>query len=294
MLRDITKYQRNTQDNLKYSIVIPTWNNLPYLQLILKSIENNSHFEHQIILLINEGKDGTVEWVDKQSKIDYVHAKENIGICYGLNICRSLIKTDYVVYANDDMYMLPNWDLEIDKEIQNIGHNEFMLSSTMIEPTETGNSCVIVKNYGTSLEDFKEDELLKEFNNLPKEDWTGSTWPPNIMHRDLWDIVGGMSTEFSPGMYSDPDLSKKLWDAGVRHFKGVASSRVYHFGSKSTKRVRKNIGSLTFLHKWGITSNTFMNHYLKIGRKFTGSLPDLKLPYTVNLRNKLKKIIKSI
>ena len=37
---------------------------------------------------------------------------------------------------------------------------------------------------------------------------------------ELWDLVGGLSTEYSPGMYSDPDFSKKIYEAGVRIFKG--------------------------------------------------------------------------
>ncbi len=293
MLEKITKVNRVKRENIKFSIIIPTWNNLEYLKLVVNSIINNSHFDHQIIVLINEGIDGTLEWVDSQINIDYVHSKENIGICFGLNICRSLIKTDYILYANDDMYLLPDWDLELDKEIGNIGHDNFMLSSTMIEPFDTSNSCVIVKDYGDSIETFDEIKLLNEYKNLIKEDWSGSTWPPNIVHIDLWDLVGGMSIEFSPGMYSDPDFSKKLWDAGVRYFKGVGKSRVYHFGSKSTKRVKKNIGSEMFLYKWGITANTFVNNYLKRGKKFTGYLDNIKLSLSLKLKNKWKRIYKS-
>ena len=46
-------------------------------------------------------------------------------------------------------------------------------------------------------------------------------------------LVGGMSIEFSPGMYSD--LSKKLYESVVRQFKGVGKSLVYHFYSESNK-----------------------------------------------------------
>lgn len=295
MLEKIIKKDRAKYSDIKFSIIIPTWNNLEYLKLIIESIRKNSAYNHQIIIMINEGNDGTVEWVESQSEIDYVHAKENIGICYGLNICRSLVKTEYIVYANDDMYMLPDWDLELFNEIKELGHKNFMLSCTMIEPTFTSNPCVIVKDYGDSLQNFKEELLLKEFSNFHKEDWMGSTWPPNIMHIDLWDLVGGFSIEFSPGMYSDPDLSKKVWDTGVRYFKGVGKSKVYHFGSKSTKRIKKNIGSITFLQKWGISSSTFMKYYLKRGENFSGYLPkEIKLKKSVIIINKLKRLYKSI
>ena len=93
--------------NPLFSILIPTWNNLPYLRLCIESLRKHSDFQHQIIVMVNEGQDGTHEWVSSQSDLEYIASPENIGICYGLNACRPLIKNPYVVYANDDMYFLP-------------------------------------------------------------------------------------------------------------------------------------------------------------------------------------------
>lgn len=290
MLGNIHKFDRTGTSTFCFSILIPSWNNLPYLRLCVDSIRSNSEFSHQVIVLVNEGKDDTLQWLSEQSDIDYVHAEKNIGICYGLNACRSLIKSDYVVYANDDMVLLPGWDSGLKKEIDLIGHDHFMLSCTMIEPTETGNSCVVVKDYGNSIENFKQQELLNDYKKLQRDDWNGSTWPPNIMHINQWDLVGGMSTEFSPGMYSDPDLSKKLWDSGVRIFKGKGNSLVYHFGSKSTKRVKKNKGRTQFLNKWGISSNDFMKNYLRIGTAVTGPLTDPVADAVKNFLRKIKRI----
>ncbi len=38
------------------------------------------------------------------------------GICYALNMGRSFVETEYIVYMNDDMYVCPQWDLELFKE----------------------------------------------------------------------------------------------------------------------------------------------------------------------------------
>ena len=62
----------------------------------------------------------------------------------------------------------------------------------------------------------------------------------------------------------------KLFEAGVRYFKGVDKSRAYHFGSKSTRRVKMNKGSKQFLNKWGITSASFSKFYLKRGQSYQG------------------------
>ena len=294
MTENIRKVKQTTALDFKYSILLPTWNNLGYLQLCLDSIRKNSHFNHQIIVLINEGADGTVAWVESQSDLDYVHSKTNIGICYGLNICRSLVSTDFIVYVNDDMYMLPDWDLVFDREIATIGHRNFMLSGTMIEPTDTGNPCVLVQPFGTDLETFREADLLSGYRDQQKADWSGSTWPPNIIPLELWDLVGGMSVEFSPGMYSDPDFSMKLWHAGVRYFKGLGNSRVYHFGSKSTKRVKVNPGKKVFLRKWGMSSGFFTKAYLRRGEVFAGDLEAPVVSSLSRLKHKIKFILEAL
>jgi glycosyltransferase involved in cell wall biosynthesis len=290
MLQNIQFHQKSTTQNPLFSIVIPTWNNLSYLKNCLESIVENAHFDHQIIVVVNEGSDGTRVFLEKQTTIDYLVSDKNIGICFGLNAVRPLIKTKYIVYVNDDMYLLPNWDLRLSEQIDQIGHEMFMLSATMIEPTDTGNPCVLVANYGQNIADFQREKLLADFQKFQKKDWSGATWPPNLMPVSLWDLVGGMSIEFSPGMYSDPDLSMKLWHAGVRHFQGVGSSLAYHFGSKSTKKVRKNGGKVMFLKKWGITSKTFSTYFLRRGMDFSGALPEPKLPQIIVFLNKIKRL----
>lgn len=288
-MKIIKKEKQSNIPNPIFSILIPTWNNLAYLKLCIKSIRKNAHFEHQIIVIINEGKDGTLEWVQTQSDLDYVFSVDNLGICFGLNAARALIQADYVCYMNDDMYACPNWDLPLKSEIEAIGHDYFFLSGTMIEPTNTNNDCVIVQFYGTDIDNFEEEKLLKNYKTVAKKDWKGGTWPPNVVHRDLWDLVGGMSVEFSPGMYSDPDLSRKLWAAGVHHFKGIGESRVYHFGSKSTGKVKHNKGKKAFLMKWGISSGDFMNEILQRGQDFDGK--KFKIAPQKSLKSKFKQVL---
>ena len=49
-----------------FSIMIPTYNNLSYLQLCLKSIKKNSYKNHEIIIHVNDGSDGTLDFVKKK------------------------------------------------------------------------------------------------------------------------------------------------------------------------------------------------------------------------------------
>lgn len=284
-----TYCQRSNIEHAIFSIVIPSWNNIDLLKLCVASIQKNSSLPHQIIVHVNAGQDGTLEWVKEQTNLDYTYSKENIGVCFALNAARTIVKTDYFLYINDDMYVCPNWDIILYDEIKKIGHDLFFLSATVIEASATSN-CVIEKNYGTSVSTFKEAQLLAEYNNFEKADWAGSTWPPNVLPTKLWDLVGGYSIEFSPGMYSDPDFSFKLWKAGVRYFKGLGASRVYHFGSSSVRRAKLNKGYFQFINKWGFTSSLVTKGMLKRGENFEGPLAAFEIKKPMRIKQLFKRI----
>jgi hypothetical protein len=92
-------------------------------------------------------------------------------------------------------------------------------------------------------------------------------------------------------MYSDPDFSAKLWKVGVRLFKGVDKSRVYHFEARSTHRIVKNDGSTQFLRKWGITSASFMRDVLHRGEPWREDAPMHEQLQKDLLRSKLKRAL---
>ena len=49
-----------------FSIGIPTYNNLDYLKLCISSIKKNSSFNHEILIHVNDGVDGTLDFVKKK------------------------------------------------------------------------------------------------------------------------------------------------------------------------------------------------------------------------------------
>ena len=286
----IAKFKKTNNENFTFSILIPSWNNLDYLKNCINSIRKNSFYQHQVIVHVNEGNDGTLEWIDQQNDIDYTYSKKNVGVCFALNATRSLVDTSYILFMNDDMYACPLWDKYLMDEIQKIGHNNFFLSATAIEPFP-GNICTLYNDFGKDLSSFDENRLLAEFDKANMNDWLGATWPPNIVHTSVWDLVGGYSIEFSPGFYADPDFSMKLWKAGIRLFKGISKSRVYHFGSKTVKRIKNDKNYYKFISKWGMTSGTFTRYYLRRGEPFTGILPEVKLSAGIKAKSYFKQLV---
>ena len=259
-----------------FSIIIPTLNNLPYLKLCIKSIKKNSKYQHEIIPHVNIGIDGTLEYL-KANNIKFTYTENNSGICKGMNLAAKQSKNDYILYAHDDFYFCPDWDLILKKEIDLIGHNLFYLSGTMMHKGQINFDC------GNTINDFDEEKFLLNYKNYNYYDFQGSTWAPHLIHKDIWNKVNGFSEEFYPGTGSDPDLNMKLWKLGVRIFKGINDFKVYHFGSIVTRKYKDDPkittesgskGGKIFLLKWGMTIKFFKKFIIKSDTKFISELKD--------------------
>ena len=261
-----------------FSIIIPTFNNIKYLKLCIESIKKNSTFNHEIIAHVNLGEDGTKEYLDKEN-IKYTFTNYNAGICEGMNKATKKANFDFILYSHDDFYFCPNWDEILNEEIKKIGHNRFYLSGIMM------NNGPLKFDAGSDFETFDEKKLLENYEKINHYDFQGSTWAPHLIHKEIWNKVGGFSEEFYPGTGSDPDLNMKLWREGVRIFKGLSKCKVYHFGSIVTRKYKNHPtiktesgskGGKIFLLKWGITFKFFKKHYLRSDSIYEGELSNPK------------------
>ena len=257
-----------------FSVIIPTFNNLNFLKICLKSLKKNSIFNNEIVIHVNEGIDGTLEYLDREKYL-YSYNKKNAGVCVAFNAAVKKSSNRYIVLGHDDMYFCPGWDKIFSDELQKINSNLFFLSGTMVQPFES----YIELNCGTSYKDFNEEKLLTELPKIKFNDFQGTHWQPSLISRETWDKVGGFSEEFSPGLGSDPDFNLKLWNIGCRIFKGLGNCRVYHFSSQSLRKKAWNDGAKIFLLKWGITIKFFKKFYLRSNLEYNNILSDPKKNY---------------
>tara|TARA_Y100000816_G_scaffold205168_1_gene151320 strand:- start:156 stop:1028 length:873 start_codon:yes stop_codon:yes gene_type:complete len=264
-----------------FSIIVPTFNNLDYLKLCLKSIKKNSLFDHEIIIHINEGIDGTKTFLENKS-YKFTYSNKNEGVCVAFNEAVKKATKKYIVLAHDDMYFCPNWDKVFHSELSKLPENsDFFLSGTMVQPFES----YINLNCGENINNFNEDKLLSELPKIKFKDFQGTHWQPSLIPLKTWNKAGGFSEEFSPGLGSDPDFNMKLWKLGVRLFKGLGDCRVYHFSSLSLRKKAWNNGAKTFLLKWGISIKFFKKYYLRSNMQFDGPLnkPKKNILYYIDL-----------
>jgi len=249
-----------------FSIVIPSWNNLAYLQLCLESLKKHSKVEHEILVHLNDGSDGSLEWVRAQG-IKYTQCAKNVGVCLSVNHLVTQAKHEWILYMNDDMVAAPGWDTAFIEAIQSVDTSLAMFFGTLIQPETGGHDSIIKQNFGDSPATFDEAKFLQEYALDDCGDKEGAALQPTLVHKKWWGMLGGYSMEFSPGMSSDDDLLMKFWVAGCRNYRIVGASRFYHFGCKSTGRIKHNFGGRIFVMKWGITQIEFHRIYLRSLRK---------------------------
>ena len=263
-----------------FSVIIPTYNNLEYLKICLNSIKRNSKYNHEVIIHVNEGIDGTLDFL-KKIEYKFSYSKVNSGVCVAFNEAVKLSSKKYIVLGHDDMYFCPNWDVIFTEEIKKNTSKLFFLSGTMVQPFNS----YIKLDCGSNYKEFNEEKLLNEIKNIKYHNFQGTHWQPSLISKFTWDKVGGFSEEFSPGLGSDPDFNFKLWRAGCRIFKGLGDCRVYHFSSQSLRKKAWNDGAKIFLLKWGISIKFFKKFYLKTNEIYTAPLkePNKNMIYYFNL-----------
>jgi GT2 family glycosyltransferase len=252
-----------------FSIVIPSWNNLPYLKLCIESLKKHSKFKHEILVHLNDGSDGSLEWVRSQG-IKYTQTAKNVGVCLSVNHLVAQARHDWVLYMNDDMVAAPGWDTAFVEAVESVDTDLALFFGTLIQPENGGNGIIIKQNFGESPASFDEAKFLQQFLADARGDKEGAASQPTLVHKKWWNMVGGYSLEFSPGMSSDDDLLMKFWVTGCRNFRVVDASRFYHFGCKSTGRIKHNLGGRIFVMKWGITQIEFHRLYLPALGKANG------------------------
>ena len=246
------------------SICLCCYNDAPYLDLLLKSIKDNTKLLYEVCIIDNDSTDNTSEIIDKHIFSDghisnWINAK-NVGVI-GVNKAVAMSIGEYIVDMNSDMVVLPNWDIKMMnflRRLEAINNGLASVSATLIEPYP-GNPEYYFGDFGTHPDNFKYDGLLRNISHYQKDGIkkkdTIQFSHPIMMSRKTWDNIGGISLGYPfPGMCTDVDLGfKLLWSRAKCVMVGDAF--VYHFSSATLNRMRSEgygtpAGVQEFIKKW--------------------------------------------
>ena len=255
----------------KITFVIPSRNNLEFLQLAYKSIRN-LETKHEILVLNDASTDGTQEWINSLKDEDLIThhnpGPERIGIVGMFDKGIEMARTEIIFAFHSDMIAAPDLDKNILKHLK----KGTVVTATRVEPPlHPEGPEKIVKNFGIEPEEFDQGEwdvwCETQLSNLKITEGIFAPW---CMYKEDFLAVGGHDELFAPQSKEDSDLFNRFslkgykfiqpWNALVYHFTSRGSRFNKHAGGAAGKdspewQYTTNKNGKNFVRKWG--------HYIK-------------------------------
>ena len=259
------------------SFIQPSRNNLKYLQWSYNSIRKNLGYIHEICWADDFSSDGTWEWMQEIQKKDpnvKIHRNEGptrLGhtILYD-TLINDYATNDIVMIYHADMYALPGLDVEINKHIK----PGVVVSGTRIEPPlHPAGPEKILADYGIEPEEFKEQELLRDYESLKQNTTTEGIFAPWAIMKEDFQSIGGHDPLYAPQSKEDSDIFNRFllngykfvqtWEGFVYHMtcrgsrfadgaKRNPNGEVFMKNRETDEWMKQNIRSTrNFIRKWG-------------------------------------------
>ena len=250
----------------KITFVIPSRNNLEFLQLAYQSIRN-LETQHEILVLNDASTDGTQEWIDSLGDDDLiVHhnpGPERIGIVGMFDKGIEMARTDIIMAFHSDMVAAPDLDKHVLKHLE----KGTVVSATRVEPPlhPDGPEKMLV-DFGIEVEDFDIDKFNNWVNNeyKPKHDTlvTEGIFAPWCMYKEDFLAVGGHDELFAPQSKEDSDIFNRFVLNGYKVLQ-TWEGLVYHFTSRGS-RFNKHAGGGAGLNsqEWLYTTTKNMRNFI--------------------------------
>ena len=250
----------------KLTFVIPSRNNLEFLQLAYKSIRN-LETKHEVLVLNDASTDGTQEWIESQNDTDLITydnpGPERIGIVGMFDKGIEMARTEVIMAFHADMVASRDLDKNILKHLE----RGKVVSATRVEPPlHPDGPEKIMRNYGIEVDEFNFDTWYEGSEKLKEAKTTEGIFAPWCMYKEDFLAIGGHDELFAPQSKEDSDLFNRFqlngykfiqpWDALVYHFTSRGSRFNKHAGGSAGNNSQEWLYTTTkngrnFIRKWG-------------------------------------------
>jgi glycosyltransferase involved in cell wall biosynthesis len=250
----------------KITFVLPSRNNLEFLQLAYKSIRN-LETKHEVLVLDDASIDGTQDWIKSLNDEDlityYNPGPKRIGIVGMFDKGIEMAKTKIIFAFHADMIACKDLDKNILKHLK----PGVVVSATRVEPPlhPPGLEKITV-DFGIEANEFNFNKWYNESELLKQNKITEGIFAPWCMYKSDYLNVGGHDELFAPQSKEDSDLFNRFvlngykviqsWDGLVYHFTSRGSRFNKHAGGAAGKNSNEWLYTTTrngkeFIRKWG-------------------------------------------
>ena len=245
----------------KMTFVLPSRNNLEFLQLAYKSIRD-LETKHEILILDDASIDGTQEWIKSLNDEDLITyhnpGPERIGIVGMFDKGIKMARTEIIFAFHADMVACK----DLDKNILKYLKPGTVVSATRVEPPlHPSGPEKITYDLGTEAEQFKINEWYSKSEELKQNKITEGIFAPWCMYKSDYLLIGGHDELFAPQSKEDSDLFNRFVLNGYKTIQSW-DGLVYHFTSRGS-RFNKYAGGNT-----GVNSKEWLYTTTKNGKEF--------------------------
>lgn len=262
----------------KISILLPSYKsgellNSVFLPSFFKNCSTNNI---ELIIYDNGGNDSLdvpkLAAYDGRDRIKIIGNNQNIGLNAALNACAEAATGDYYYLCHTDMFLLPGWDTALLDAVKNHPPGKQLLCSRSIEKS-SHTPFHVLKDFGTSIESFKEKKLLEFFKTYKDTGIVTAYRMPFFMHKKVWKDMETFNESFigrkegcDSSFFSfatDNDIFFTAHAIGIRQFWMVNASVIYHLSGHSNNQQSVDKDSkepyYRLIRKWAKHYNIDMN-----------------------------------
>ena len=238
-----------------FSILLPTYNMLPWLKICLESIGKNSRLKNQVCIHVDGSTDGTVEWL---KKVGISHTVgQHRGMYTAWNKAAEQASKEYFFQGEDDLYFCPGWDTNLAKWLEEV-EEDTVIITRLVEPFP--GSFPPIVDCGRTPEDFNEEKLVEWVKNNSEHKLMKQHFGLWTIRREVWRKIGGYDEAYNPTGTGNADLRMKMYkEGGMRKWRMACDVMIYHFKPQPDiiphavdhSNVMKNVDYFT--RKWGMS-----------------------------------------
>ncbi len=220
------------------SIIILTWNQLPFTRACLESLQKYTPEAHEVILVDNGSTDGTPDYLLSLAKENphytVILNRANRGFAAGNNQGLRIAKGKTVLMLNNDTVLTEGWlgrMLEVLERYPEVG---------VVGPVTnciSGPQMIANANYNgvDGLQEFAAQ--WGEQNEGKSVEITRVVGFCLLARREVIERIGGLDERFGSGNFEDDDFCIRALSAGYKA-RIARSSFIHHAGSQSFKGAR--------------------------------------------------------
>jgi len=223
----------------KVSIIIPHYNNFPILDQCLKSLENITYSNVEIIVIDNNSYDDSFQKVKNNYKnIILKKSPKNLGYAGGCNLGASFATGDYLLFLNNDTVQEPDF---LNHMVDSLDKNEKIAS---VQPKiknfnnkdlfDYAGACGGYIDYlvfpfcrGRIFDTVEED--IMQYEKARDVFWTSGT--AFLTRKSIFMNIGG----FDEKLFAHMEEIDYCWKSNLADYKCIVNPKsvVYHEGAKT-------------------------------------------------------------